>query len=96
MTTFLLFLFAVCAGAGAGVLLMALAVAGAKADLQLDALREHSRAALAHGVGDTMAAELALCLRRGDFGAASRKRIGDLLLRWGALRPEAATPADAA
>ena len=87
--TVLLFLLAVIGGGALGTLFMALAVAGVRADLLIETGRAQCEAAIAHTVGDEMAAELASHLRRKDFGASSRKRIGDLLLRWGALRPAA-------
>jgi len=93
MVSFILHVIGVFGGAAFGVLIMALAVTSAKADLQIEAGHAQASADMAHSVGDALAAELALHLRRKDFGAASRKRIGDLLLRWGALRPASAPDA---
>ena len=85
--TFLLFFLCACVAGSLGFLLACAFALGAKADATLDAIRARCEADIAHIVGDALAAELAGHLKRKDFGASSRKRIGDLLLRWGALRP---------
>jgi len=74
-----------------GGAVMALLAASAKADLRLDAIRERCRADLAHHVGDEMAALLAAVAERKDLRPRVRSHIGDLLLRWGALRPTTTT-----
>jgi len=86
-------LLAASLGATIGLFTASLLAAGARADTELELVREQCKARLAHQVGDMMCAELAEELRRKDIKVKTRHRIGDLLYRWGALRPVTTTSA---
>jgi len=87
MTTFLVGFLVII---GVVALSVGAAIFGALAatrDLKLDLERERARTHNAHHTGDLMVAQLAEFLKRKDLGVKTRHHVGDLLLRWGALRP---------
>ena len=86
-------LLAASLGGAIGLFAASLLAAGARGDLALDLARERSKVALAHLVGDLMCAQLAEFLKRKDLSVKTRHYIGDLLYRWGALRPATTTNA---